>query len=406
MRGLIGIRPPATNWPRRHAQPIGSTDATGSLIHSPALRESAPVKILNGTQNRRGRALRALLTLFLLLLVASGAVGAGCGSLGKDEVRDRTLALPKNARFAERMRSLSAGDRQETLYAAHFPRDLAVAAAGEERAPIVLVHGTPDGMGAWSALLFGDGALAGKENIWAIEVVGHGIAPANAGPYPFQRCADFVADSIEALGLEGVTLVGNSYGAEFCWRAAVDRPDLIGKLVLIDSSGLPRTDDQFLSEEVKMREWSVARIGYLANSEPRVGSALDPHFDGKADPGRVHEVFLGLENRGNWNAMIDLVRDENGEREHELASLQMPTLLIWGEHDEAYPPQTFGRTFEERIPDARLVVVEGAGHYPHEQRPKRVADELLAFHRGGAHGGQAPEDPAPKEGAAEPADGR
>ena len=171
--------------------------------------------------------------------------------------------------------------------------------------------------------------------------------------------------------------------ARDAFRGALDHPDLISRLVLIDSSGLPRTDEQFLSEEVKMREWSVARLGYLVNSEPRVASALDPHFDGGADPERVKEVFLGLENRGNWNAMIDLVRDENGARAGELAGLQPPTLLLWGELDQAYPPATFGATFAERIPAARLVVVPGAGHYPHEQTPARVAQAILAFHRGG-----------------------
>ena len=44
-----------------------------------------------------------------------------------------------------------------------------------------------------------------------------------------------------------------------------------------------------------MREWSVARLGYLLNSEDRVAFALDPHFDGAADEDRVREVFLGLE---------------------------------------------------------------------------------------------------------------
>ncbi|MEM9380848.1 MAG: alpha/beta hydrolase, partial [Planctomycetota bacterium] len=308
--------------------------------------------------------MRVVLSAFLGLVVLSAvgaiAVARGCGSMPLKSVRSGTMSLRKNARFAANLRLLAVPSSGEEVLAAYFPAE-----EGEGGPPVVLVHGTPDTMGAWEPLLFGPGQLAGRADVWTLEVVGHGMAASDRGPYPFQRCADFVASAIEALGLEGVTLVGNSYGAEFCWRAAVDRPDLVGKLVLIDSSGLPRAEDEFLSEEVKMREWSVARLGYLVNSEPRVASALDPHFDGGADPGRVREVFLGLENRGNWNAMIDLVRDENGDRAADLARLEMPTLLLWGALDQAYPPDTFGRTFEERIPDARLVVVEGAGHYPH-----------------------------------------
>ncbi len=341
---------------------------------------------------RSGRVVRALLLTGAVGLVLSGVVISGCGSMAVEEVREQTLSLPKNARLQEHLRT-GTTDAGEPWMAAELlraaPEAAPAAAGGAERAPvergarspIVLVHGTPDGMGAWTRVLFGEDGIAGQEDIYTVEVLGHGMLGVEEGEVTFQRCADHVAGTLRALGLEGVTLVGNSYGGEFCWRAALDHPDLIAKVVLIDSSGLPRTREQFLSEEVKMREWSVARLGYLANSEPRVASALDPHFDGGADPGRVREVFLALQNRGNWNAMIDLVRDENGARAMELVGLGAPTLLIWGELDQAYPPDTFGATFAERIPSARLVVVEGAGHYPHEQAPATVAREILSFHR-------------------------
>lgn len=326
--------------------------------------------------------------------MVSGAVIGGCGSMAVEEVKQETLSLPKNARLLEHLRAGVLTGTGEPWMAAYLPSlPLDARAAGSEAppvseapGPIVLVHGTPDGMGAWTRVLFGEDGLAGQEDIYALEVLGHGMLGVEEGVVTFQRCADHVAATLGALGLTGVTLVGNSYGGEFCWRAALDHPDLISKVVLIDSSGLPRTREQFLSEEVKMREWSIARLGYLANTEPRVASALDPHFDGAADPGRVREVFLALQNRGNWNAMIDLVRDENGSRALELADLDAPSLLIWGELDQAYPPATFGATFAERIPSARLVVVEGAGHYPHEQSPARVAREILAFHRSGLGG--------------------
>lgn len=357
------------------------------------------MKTVTGHPARSGRVVRCLLLVASAMLVASGAVVTGCGSLAVQEVREQTLALPKNAPLLGGLQTGVLAGSGEPWMATLVPGggDGPSAQAGGGAGtptgrPIVLVHGTPDGMGAWTSVLFGAGGLAGTEEIWALEVLGHGMLGVESGTVTFQRCADHVAGTLRALGLKDVTLVGNSYGGEFCWRAALDHPDLISRLVLIDSSGLPRTREQFLSEEVKMREWSVARLGYLVNSEPRVGSALDPHFEGAADPERVHEVFLGLENRGNWNAMVDLVRDENGGRAAELARLAAPTLLLWGELDQAYPPETFGTTFAERIPAARLTVIEGAGHYPHEQRPARVARELLSFHRGGLSP-SAPEGP-------------
>lgn len=321
---------------------------------------------------------RLLLAILGLLGFAVAVLALGAGSTDAAQVRARILALPKNVPFRASLvegYAIRAGD---PVLAAHFPATEADAPAR----PLVLVHGTPDTMGAWEPLLFGPGQLAGKADVWTLEVVGHGMLGNAEGPFPFQRCADHLVGSLEALGLSGVTLVGNSYGGEFCWRAAVDRPDLVARLVLIDSSGLARSEDEFLPEEVKMRNWAVARVGYVLNSEERVASALDPHFDGGADEQRVREVFLGLENRTNWNAMIDLVRDENGGRAGDLGRITAPTLLVFGERDQAYPPERFGREFERRIPDARLEVIEGAGHYPHEQRPERVGELVLAFHRG------------------------
>lgn len=346
--------------------------------HQLRIVETQPLR----SRRAAGGALVRLLGALLLLFAIGGvAVSLGAGSLGPAEVQRRILDLPKNEAFRDSLvagRVTASGD---PVLAAHFPRS--ADSEGPAR-PIVFVHGTPDTMGAWAPLLFGPGALAGEADVWTLEVVGHGMLGDAAGPFPFQRCADHVAASLDALELRGVTLVGNSYGGEFCWRVAADRPDLVDRLVLIDCSGLPRSDDQFLSEEVKMREWSVARLGYLLNSEDRVAFALDPHFDGAADEDRVREVFLGLENRTNWGAMIDLVRDENGERAGDLGRVAAPTLLVFGELDQAYSPATFGAEFERRIPDARLEVIEGAGHYPHEQDPAAVGRLLLEFHEGAA----------------------
>ena len=86
-------------------------------------------------------------------------------------------------------------------------------------------------------------------------------------------------------------------------------------------------------------------------------------------------------NRDNWHAMIDLARDENGTRSPELATLEQPTLLLWGAQDVAYRPERFGELFRDAIPDARLVLLEGTGHYPHEEQPAVVARAIAAFAR-------------------------
>ena len=63
----------------------------------------------------------------------------------------------------------------------------------------------------------------------------------------------------------------------------------------------------------------------------------------------------------------------------ELPALLTPVLLLWGADDLAYPPATTAQRFASDLPDARLVVLPATGHYPQEERPERVVEELRRF---------------------------
>ena len=202
--------------------------------------------------------------------------------------------------------------------------------------------------------------------------------PGDLSPYTFQRCADVVVAAVRALDLEPAHLVGSSYGGEFVWRAALDAPELFASVTLIDSSGFPRADGDWLPEEVEMRENGLAGFGWLINSRERIETALAPHF-AEIPPDRVEEFFLVCENAHNWNAMVDLARDENGERAGELGQLELPTLVLWGADDLAYPLDRYGARFAREIPGSRLVALPETGHYPHEERPREVI-EILERH--------------------------
>jgi pimeloyl-ACP methyl ester carboxylesterase len=147
----------------------------------------------------------------------------------------------------------------------------------------------------------------------------------------------------------------------------------------MSSSGFARKDGEWLPEEVKMREMSLARIGWLVSTREKVRGALQPHFQSPVADQRVEEVHLVCSNADNWGCMIDLARDETGTRAGDLAKLMQPALLLWGEHDVAYPIERFARLFERTIPRAKLVIVPGAGHYPQEEQPAFVARHVRAF---------------------------
>jgi pimeloyl-ACP methyl ester carboxylesterase len=328
--------------------------------------------------------------VFVSVAAAAVAVGSllglgACSSLPKEDVETRLLALSKNHAIAQAgLRStqvevpLLGEPVSVRVTYLHVPAREASAA----RRPIVLVHGTPSSLFTWSELLFGRGefgGIAGERDVYAIEVIGHGVTRTETPPYSFQKCADFVAGAIDALAIGPVHLVGNSYGGEFCWRAALDRPDLISTLTLLDSSGYTRPDDGWMSEEVAMREMSLAPYGWLFNDAEKVRGALQPHFPDPVGDDQVQEIFTLCENADNWEAMVALARDENGTREDEIPGLSMPTLILWGADDIALPAATNAERFARDLPGAHVRILERCGHYPQETVPAVVARELLGF---------------------------
>lgn len=322
----------------------------------------------------------------LASLGALALLACACSSLEKVEVEQRLLALEKNAP----VRALGLQTRAAEVLLGGETRDVEFSyyragRSGPGRPTVLLIHGTPSSIVTWTDAVFGGAdfeGLARDCDVWVLGMLGHGSTRSELPPYSFQLCADWISAFVDTMDLRDVTLVGNSYGGEFVWRAALDRPGRIAKVVLMSSSGFPRLEGEWFPEEVAMREMSLARWGYLFNSRERVLPALQPHFQTPVPPEQLEEVYLVCSNADNWRCMIELARDENGERCVELAQLRQPTLLLWGEQDIAYPIERFARLFEHTIPETELVVVPGAGHYPQEERPAFVADAISRFARG------------------------
>lgn len=347
--------------------------------------------------------MRRYAVIAVLILAFAALLVPGCASMNKDKIEHRLLALVKNQPvkalgLEKRTAEIRLGGEKlqaEFVYYHAGASGNPPGTTGTRRPTVLLIHGTPSTLFTWTDVVFGSAGtsesgahdsaapgLAQDCDVWALEMIGHGMTRTTAPPYTFQRAAEWISAFIDVMDLRDVTIVGNSYGGEFVWRAALDRPDRISKVVLMSSSGFARREGEWLPEEVKMREMSLAKIGYLFNSRDRVRGALQPHFQAPVPPEHVEDVYLVCSNSDNWTSMIDLARDENGTRSSELSKTKQRVLLLWGEKDVAYPIDRFARLFESTIPGARLVIVPNSGHYPQEEAPRFVAQEIRAFAQG------------------------
>jgi len=242
-----------------------------------------------------------------------------------------------------------------------------------EGPPLVLVHGaTVDGR-MWRPQL---AALADEFTVVAWDEPGAGRSsdvPVDFGLGDYARC---LAVLIEALELGPAHVAGLSWGGTVVLELYRDHPELVGSLILVDTyagwkGSLPE-------EEVR------ARVDGLRRALAAPVEEFDPTPPGLFAGDPPAEVVPLLE------AMAADVRPESmrtaylvmaeADQRDLLPRIGVPTLLIWGERD-ARSPLSVARQFERAIPDARLVIIPGAGHVSNLERPGAFNEAVREFCR-------------------------
>jgi pimeloyl-ACP methyl ester carboxylesterase len=202
--------------------------------------------------------------------------------------------------------------------------------------------------------------LAPTCSVHAVDLPGHG----QTGPPPVawgaEEYADWTRDLIAELGLTRPSIVGHSHGGRTAIQLAARHPELVDKLVLVDSAGVraPRTFRWY-------RRVALAKFAkHVLNRLGEPGRALGRRLVGRtasSDYAAAAETMRPT-----------FVRLVNADLTPMLGEIRASTLLIWGDQD-ADTPLADGETMQRLIPDAGLVVFEGAGHFAYADQPQRFA---------------------------------
>jgi pimeloyl-ACP methyl ester carboxylesterase len=101
------------------------------------------------------------------------------------------------------------------------------------------------------------------------------------------------------------------------------------------------------------------------------------------DPARIRpgvmDRYLELSLRaGNRQAFLDRMRTPSPDESGRIATIHLPTLIMWGGRDRLIPPADAQR-FAHDIPGAKVVVYEDLGHVPMEEDPGRTVRDVRAF---------------------------
>ena len=229
--------------------------------------------------------------------------------------------------------------------------DVRYQAAGQGE-PVVLVHGLSGSTRWWARTV---PALAEQYTVYLVDLPGFGGHRRFPQRLRFSDFASWLLQWLDALHLDRIRLIGHSMGGALAIQVSAQRPDAIQQLVLAAPAALP-------SDRVTLRSY----LRPLAMAIPATSPAFLPILAYDA---------LRAGPRTLWRISRDLLTLDTAD---ELARVTAPTLLIWGQRDTLVPPAA-GPLFRHALPQAELLVIEGAGHVVMYDRADAFNRAVLAF---------------------------
>jgi 2-succinyl-6-hydroxy-2,4-cyclohexadiene-1-carboxylate synthase len=246
--------------------------------------------------------------------------------------------------------------------------------------PLVLLHGFTGSAESWSALR---PRLAAGHRVLAVDLPGHGRsdAPEDAQRYALHRLADDLATVLDAFGETRVAVLGYSLGARAALAFAARHPARIGALVLVSAS--PGIADQAArairaAADAELAGW-IEHHGLAAFVDR--WEALPLWESQRALPAAVRQVLRAQRLAGNPRGLANSLRGAGQGAAPPLGSaleaVVAPALLVAGALDTRYV--ALGESLARELPNARLVVVPGAGHAVALERPDDLLHHVLEF---------------------------
>jgi pimeloyl-ACP methyl ester carboxylesterase len=236
--------------------------------------------------------------------------------------------------------------------------------------PIVLVHGLGSWLGDWRPQAE---ALSRRYRVVAIDLRGHGRSGKPAGPYTIADFAGDVAAVIRAERCAPAHVVGLSLGGAVAFQLAVDAPALVRTLTIINSG------PSFTAASLRLRlvialRLLVLKLFGLKTLGPMIARRLFPKPDQEPLRRAFLEHYVTNDQRAYEASTRALVGWSVADR---LAAISCPVLVISGDRD--YTPVAAKEPYVRALPDARLVVIEDAGHACTLERPAAVNRAIAEF---------------------------
>lgn len=204
----------------------------------------------------------------------------------------------------------------------------------------------------------------------ALDMPGFGEANNQQSGFDMAAMAQHVIETVNALSLPSVVLVGHSFSGKVAQIIADQAPDWLKSLILVASSPLaPQPDTR------ESRDFQAHYDGNRAGAEQFVSSACVHPLPKAIFARAVDDAMRG--NRAAWKAWPTSGADEDWSG--RVGKLSLPTLIVVGEKDPTLPLALQERMVAPFFTTPRIDVIQDAGHLLPMETPERLSDVMHDF---------------------------
>jgi len=241
--------------------------------------------------------------------------------------------------------------------------------------PVILLHGTGGEGARWMPTIKG---LASEFRVIAPDQIGWGASDKPMTVYHSGVFAEFLARFMREIGVSKASLVGQSMGAGVVLQMAVNYPQLVDRMVLVNGGGFRSANEAPRAGAPDWHARQIANAGTLAESREYLEKM---YYNHSLITDQQVESNLILRLRSAYTAesvQIANARGLGGVTEEEVRGIKTPTLLVWGANDKLSPPVNADK-LNAAIAGSRKVLIDKAGHYPFIEHPDLFNQAVREF---------------------------
>lgn len=251
--------------------------------------------------------------------------------------------------------------------------DLYYETAGQGQ-PVLFIHGLGSSTRDWE---YQTALFRRYFQTITFDLRGHGQSEKPRGPYAMSQFAADTAALIRQVETPPVHVVGLSLGGMVAFQLAVDAPDLLRSLVIVNSG--PEIPVYTFRQRLIAFKNYIKRVLIVRLAGMRkMGETLATHLLPAPEQAELRRVFVERWAENDPRAYLAALRAIGGwSVAAHLPALSIPTLIVSADQD--YTPVAFKQQYAAQMPCAELFVVRNSRHMTPIERPQALNAVLMAF---------------------------